>query len=79
MAEELSVKLPPNIKAALDELAAKTEMSPSRLLALFAEGIIEGGGTVYTAPWLEGPGIRALPDWPRFSAKVYKIKQEEMK
>lgn len=79
MANELSVKIPPNIKVGLDKLEAKTGLSPERLVALFAEGIIEGGGTVYTAPWLEGPGIRALPDWPRFSSKVYKIKKEDMK
>ena len=38
----------------------------------------ENDGKVYTGNWREGPGMRFLPDWPRFSSGVLKIKAEEL-
>ncbi len=79
MAEEVLIKLAPKIKKELAREAAEAGLSTEKLIALLMEGFVEGDGKVFTAPWSEGPGIRLLPDWPRFSSKVVKVKREEMK
>lgn len=80
MSEESSIKLklPKEVKQELSSMAAQSGLSVDRLVSVLLQGFIEGGGKVYTGPWTEGPGIRLLPDWPRFSSGMFKIKQIEM-
>ncbi len=80
MSEELSVKLklPEEVKGEMANMAARSGLSVDRLVSALIQGFVEGGGKVYTGSWTEGPGIRLLPDWPRFSSGVLKIKQQEM-
>lgn len=79
MAEGLLAKVPDKVKSELDNMAQETGLSTERLVATLLEGFIEGEGKVYTGRWTEGPGIRLLPDWPRFTAKVYHVKKADMK
>ncbi|MBI2846254.1 MAG: hypothetical protein HYX82_00070 [Chloroflexi bacterium] len=79
MGDELTVKLGSEVKGEIERMAKQAGLTPSKLVAVLLEGFVQGEGKVFTGPWKEGPGIRILPDWPRFSSKVFKIKQEEMK
>ena len=54
-------------------------LSPDKLAEVVLGAFFEGKGKVYTARWKEGPGIRLLPDWPRFSSCVATIKAEDMR
>ncbi|MDP2951996.1 MAG: hypothetical protein Q8O76_01605 [Chloroflexota bacterium] len=74
-----TVVIPDQVKKALDSMAAKAGVPAPRLLSLLLEAFVEGEGKVYTGSWPEGPGIRLLPDWPRFTSKTFHIKREEMK
>lgn len=79
MGDELVVKLSSEVKGQIERMAKQAGLSPARLVTILLEGFVQGDGRVYTGPWKEGPGIRLLPDWPRFSSRVFKIKQDEMK
>jgi len=59
--------------------AAEGGLSPDKLAEVILESFFAGSGKIYTARWKEGPGIRILPDWPRFSSGVVHVKKEEMK
>ncbi len=59
--------------------AAEGGLSPDSLAEVLLDAFFGGKGRIYTARWKEGPGIRVLPDWPRFSSGVVKIKAEDMK
>lgn len=59
--------------------AAEGGLSPDVVAELLLNAFFDGHGKIYTARWKEGPGIRVLPDWPRFSSGIIKIKQEDMK
>ena len=59
--------------------AAEGGLSPDKLAEVLLDAFLEGKGKIYTARWKEGPGIRVLPDWPRFSSGVAKIKVEDVR
>ena len=79
MAEEVTLQLPANVKEKLSGMAAQSGLSLEKLASVLLEGFVEGEGTVYSGTWPEGPGIRLLPDWPRFSSKVFQIPDKERK
>lgn len=60
-------------------IAEEAGLSPDKLSEALLEAFVEGKGKVFVGAWKEGPGIRLLPDWPRFSSGVIKIKKEDMK
>ena len=59
--------------------AAEGGLSPDMVAEILLNAFLDGHGKIYTARWKEGPGIRILPDWPRFSSGIFKIKLEDMK
>lgn len=59
-------------------ISRKAKLSVSKLMSVLIEAFIKHGGKVFTGEWEEGPGIRLLPDWPRFSSGVIKIQEDEM-
>ena len=59
--------------------AVEGGLSPDKLGEVLLDAFFEGKGKIYTARWKEGPGVRVLPDWPRFSSGVAKIKAEDMR
>ena len=79
MADEVTLQLPANVKEKLSGMAARSGLSLEKLVSVLLEGFVEGDGTVYTGTWPEGPGIRLLPDWPRFSSIVFRIPDKERK
>ena len=60
-------------------MTAQAGLSTDKLVEVMLETFVAGKGKFYTGQWKEGPGIRIMTDWPRFSAGVTRIKQEEMK
>ena len=65
--------------ASMGAEAIEGGISPDKLAEVLLDAFFEGKGKIYTARWKEGPGIRLLPDWPRFSSGVAKIKVEDMR
>lgn len=79
MSPVLRVKVNESTRKELSALAGQSGLSAESLAGLVLQGFIEGKGKVYVGAWKEGPGIRVLPDWPRFSSVIFKIKSEELK
>lgn len=75
---KLEIELPSTVFEKMASMAKDARMSPAKLSSLLIKAFIENDGKVYTGSWREGPGMRLLPDWPRFSSGVLKIKAEEL-
>jgi len=76
--KEMAVLLSTANYRQLETMAAKAKISPAMLSSLLLEAFIENNGKVFFGEWAEGPGIRMLPDWPRFSSGVIKVKSNEL-
>lgn len=76
---EKDLEISPNVRQTLEEMANTAGLSLERLEALLLEAFVEGDGKIYVGRWREGPGIRVLPDWPRFTSCVKKVKTENMR
>ncbi len=77
--EKVEIKVSTKTRQKLSDMAIKTGLSTDRLADLLLDEFVEGRGKVYVGDWKEGPGIRVLPDWPRFSSGVVKVKKDDMK
>ncbi len=77
--EKVEIKVSKETRQKLSDMAIKTGLSTDRLADLLLDEFVEGRGKVYVGDWKEGPGIRVLPDWPRFSSGVVKVKKDDMK
>ena len=77
--EVADIKISRATKEKLDPMAAEAKLSTDKLIEVMIEAFVAGKGKFFTGEWKEGPGIRIMTDWPRFSAGVIRIKQEEMK
>ena len=65
---------------ALDHLQKMAEKNGISLLKM-CKYILEEfchQGKVYSGHWREGPGKRLLVDYPKYSSRVIKIKQEDL-
>jgi hypothetical protein len=77
MSETMTVKLRPEVKAKLMELAEKSELTPEFLSQIVLSLFAEEGGTVWTGIWSEGK--RVVVDMPTKSHfTILKIKSEEI-
>ena len=65
------------VKREIEKMAAEAGLSADKLTEVLLKAFLEGKGKVFVGVWKEGPGIRVLPDWPRFSAGVMKLKEDE--
>jgi hypothetical protein len=63
----------------LETMATKATLTPELLASVLIQAFIDNDGKVFTGEWDEGPGLRLLADWPRFSSGVVKIKKETKK
>lgn len=79
MGAVLQVKLDEQTHQGLSDIAAQCGLSLEKVAELVLRGFIAGKGKMYVGAWKEGPGIRVLPDWPRFSSLVFRLKTEELK
>ncbi len=75
---KIEIDLPANIYEKLDVMAQNAGLKTAKLASLLMKAFVENDGKVYTGNWREGPGMRFLPDWPRFSSGVLKIKAAEL-
>lgn len=71
-------KISPELEKRLAEIARGTGISPAKLAEIIIQAFVEGEGKVFVGKWKEGPGLRVLPDWPRFSSCIIKVKTEEL-
>ena len=76
--EKVGIKISKVTKAKMDPMAAQIGLSTDKLIEVILETFVAGKGKFYAGQWKEGPGIRIMTDWPRFSAGVTLLKQEEM-
>jgi hypothetical protein len=61
----------------LEEIAKRNGLSTKRLCQLILQEFT-GDGNVYWGRWEAGPGRRFIIDWPKFSSRVLKLKNEEL-
>ena len=73
MGTDLVVKLSNEASEKLGQFAREGGLTTEQLAAIILEEFVAGKGKVYTGEWKEGPGIRVLPDWPKFSSRVVKV------
>jgi hypothetical protein len=76
--KKIEFDLPADIYEKLETMAQNAGLNATKLTSLLMKAFIENDGKVYTGNWREGPGMRFLPDWPRFSSGVLKIKAAEL-
>ena len=76
--KKMEIQLPADVCEKLESMAKEARLTPTKLTSLLLKAFIENDGKVYTGSWREGPGMRFLPDWPRFSSGVIKIKEGEL-
>ncbi|MFH1484569.1 MAG: hypothetical protein ABIH46_00715, partial [Chloroflexota bacterium] len=73
MGTDLVVKLSNEASEKLGQFAKEGGLATEQLAAIILEEFVAGKGKVYMGEWKEGPGIRVLPDWPKFSSRVVKV------
>jgi hypothetical protein len=76
--KKMEIDLPAEVFEKLETMARNAGLRPTQMASLLMKAFVENDGKVYTGNWKEGPGMRFLPDWPRFSSGVLKIKAEEL-
>ena len=76
--EKEEVKISKEVKQKIAAMASEAGLSADKLAEVLLGSFVEGKGKIFVGKWKEGPGIRILPDWPRFSSGVAKVKQEDM-
>ncbi len=74
-----ALKVSASTKKKIDKLASGTGLTGDELADALLASFVDNDGKVFVGKWKEGPGLRLLPDWPRFSSSVIKIKKEETK
>ncbi len=82
MAKRRQLSVPEATREKLAKMAAEVAeggISPDKLAEVMLDAFFDGKGKFYSARWKEGPGVRILPDWPRFSSGVVKVKTEDMR
>ncbi|MFC2052126.1 hypothetical protein ACFLT4_05295 [Chloroflexota bacterium] len=82
MAKKVELWVPKTTREKLAKMAtevAEGGISPDKLAEVLLDTFFDGKGKFYSARWKEGPGVRILADWPRFSSGVVKIKAEDMR
>lgn len=75
---KVEIKIAEETKQRLAPLAAEAGLSVDKLAEVLLDAFVRNNGKVFVGAWREGPGIRLLPDWPRFSSGVIKLKREDM-
>ena len=75
MSERLELEVSSKTKQGLSGMASQAGLSVDRLVEVLLDSFVENDGKIFVGEWKEGPGVRILPDWPRFSSGVIKIKR----
>ena len=75
MSDKLELELPTETKQKLIGMASQAGLSMDKLVEVLLYSFVENDGKIYVGNWKEGPGVRILPDWPRFSSGVVKVQK----
>ena len=78
MTSRIALESSPATAAALQKMAAEAGIRVNKLAGVLLDSFIENGGKIYVGAWKEGPGIRIVPDWPRFSSGIVKLTEVEI-
>ncbi|MBI2908280.1 MAG: hypothetical protein HYX92_11585 [Chloroflexi bacterium] len=73
---DVVLKLSKEASDKLGQYAREGGLKTEEIASLILEEFVAGKGKVYTGEWKEGPGVRVLPDWPKFSSRVVKIEKK---
>jgi len=73
------IEISPEVEQGLFKIVQGKGISPTKLAEILIRAFVEGEGTIFVGKWKEGPGLRVLPEWPRFSSCIIKLKTEELK
>ena len=76
MNEKLEIEMSAEAKQKLSGMASQTGLSAGKLAGVLLSSFVDNDGKIFAGQWKEGPGVRILPDWPRFSSGVIKVKKE---
>lgn len=72
---EITLKLSDEAGRRLGEFARESGLKTEEIASIIVEEFVAGKGKVYSGEWKEGPGVRVLPDWPKFSSRVVKVQR----
>ena len=72
---KVAVNISAKSKEKIEKCAKSYGLSADKLIEVIFDDFIDSGGKLYVGKWKEGPGMRLLVDWPRFSSGVLKIKE----
>ncbi|MHA1265973.1 MAG: hypothetical protein ACTSRS_12145 [Candidatus Helarchaeota archaeon] len=78
MGKRLEVELADDAYSKLSQMANENGISIQRMCKHILEEFTHQG-KVYSGLWSEGPGKRIIIDFPKYSSKVIKIKETELK
>jgi hypothetical protein len=76
--KKLEIHISADSNEKLETMAKRANLPLGMLASILLEAFVDHDGNVFVGEWSEGPGIRLLPDWPRFSSGVVKIKESEI-
>jgi len=76
--KKVEIRISEDSNEKFEKMAKKAKLSSEKLMSVLLEAFIQHDGKVFTGKWAEGPGVRLMPDWPRFSSGIIKIKESEM-
>lgn len=77
MAKTINIEINDESHEYLQKMASKNDLSVSNMCKYILEEFCFQGN-VHTGDWREGPGIRILIDYPKYSSRVIKVKKEDM-
>ncbi|MFX0132625.1 MAG: ribbon-helix-helix domain-containing protein [Candidatus Hodarchaeota archaeon] len=78
MVQTINIEIDDDAMKKLKEMAEKTGINLSRMCRHILEEFTYQG-KVYGGLWNEGPGKRILIDYPKYSSRVIKLTNEQLK
>ncbi len=72
-----ALKVSTDTRQKVDKMASETGVTSDQLADALLAAFVDNDGRVFVGNWKEGPGVRLLPDWPRFSSGIIKIKRSK--
>ncbi len=73
------LKVSASTKQKIEKVASEAGLTGDELADVLLSAFVDNDGRVFAGRWKEGPGLRLLPDWPRFSSGIIKLRKEERK
>ena len=78
-AMEKRIEMSEDVEQGLRKIAEGAGISSNKLAEVLIRAFVEGDGKIFVGRWKEAPGgLRILPDWPRFSSCIIKLRGDEL-